>query len=134
MLRHGVAEATTSQDGTSFTCLDYSRSLCCLGYSDSSISFFYMDGSGDERMNHRLRTDCILKIAPEEEADQSLRSPVTCLRISPCQCFLGIGTANGTVTVLDLRTNGEHYEYSVSKIMNFRLLAHPEAWGRPLQR
>ena len=133
MLRHGVVEATKG-DGTSssITSFDYcAPSLCVLGYSNGIISFYYINTV--KHLRHRLKTECILKIAPERDADSSLRSPVTCLRISPCMCFLGVGTANGTITVLDLRTNGEHYDSRVDKGMSFKLLyTHKEHRGRAI--
>ena len=69
------------------------------------------------------------KIAPEKNADSS---EVACdlPAHQSVYVFLGIGTANGTITVLDLRDNGEQYNNRVNRTMSFKLLyTHKEHRG-----
>ena len=106
MLRHGDVLTTSRLESSQLSAIDYaSPDLCVCGFSDGKISFNCLQGGG--KSGYRIRSRCVLQIIPEDEADTSLRSSVTCLRISPCLCFLAIGTAVGTVTVLDLRSNGD---------------------------
>jgi hypothetical protein len=131
MIRHGIIENTQVEVKSRLTAVDYAPELCVTGYSDGKIAFHHLHTSHNR---YRMETQCILQIVPEEEADTSLRSPVSCLRISPCLSFLAIGTLVGTVTVVDLRTDGVNWKHGgSSKKMSFRLLhTHKEHRGFPI--
>ena len=59
-----------------------------------------------QKKYHRRNTATLLvRLAPQAEADDSLRACLTNVRLSPCQRFLALGTQGGAVTILDLSTS-----------------------------
>ena len=106
MISHG----TVYTDNKGITCIDNGGDdLIICGHGDGSISFLYLNSN--HSLTHRYHLESLLDIIPESNADDSLRSPVTCVRVSPCLRFLAVGTSEGTVTILDMRSNDNTLYY-----------------------
>jgi hypothetical protein len=95
MLHHGAILCSESNE-TRFSCIDYAGDLIVAGNAHGAIFFYKLESRAT-----RLRPKLTLHVAPPAN-DKSLHVPLTCIRFSPCQRYLSVGTASGTVLVFNL--------------------------------
>ena len=96
MLHHGALLSSESNDSR-FSCIDYIGDLVAVGNARGAIFFYKVISKAT-----RLRPDLALHVAPPPN-DRSLNVTLTCIRFSPCQTYLAVGTASGTVLVFNLK-------------------------------
>jgi hypothetical protein len=95
MLHHG-AFLCESKDSR-FSCIDYGKDLIAVGNAKGSIYFYKLCSKAT-----RIRSGpCMLHVAAPAN-DKSLQAPLTLIKFSPCQTYIAVGTASGTVLVCNL--------------------------------
>ena len=96
MQYHGALICSQSNDAR-FSCIDYIGDLVALGNTRGAIFFYRIVSKAT-----RLRTELALHVAPPAN-DKTLSVTLTCIRFSPCQSYLAVGTISGTVLVFSLK-------------------------------
>ena len=96
MQYHGALICSQSNDAR-FSCIDFIGDLVALGNTRGAIFFYRIVSKAT-----RLRTELALHVAPPAN-DKTLSVTLTCIRFSPCQCYLAVGTISGTVLVFSLK-------------------------------
>ena len=96
MLHHGALLSSESNDFR-FSCIDYTGDLIAVGNARGAIFFYKVISKAT-----RLRPELTLHVAPPPN-DKSLNVTLTCIRFSPCQTYLAVGSASGTVLVFNLK-------------------------------
>ena len=96
MQYHGALICSQSNDAR-FSCIDYIGDLVALGNTRGAIFFYRVVSKAT-----RSRTELALHVAPPAN-DKTLSVTLTCIRFSPCQSYLAVGTISGTVLVFSLK-------------------------------
>jgi hypothetical protein len=104
MIHHGsifsssVADYVRGDNSFCYSCMDIQRSLIAAGTNIGSVVLFRI-----QPLITRLKPRKVLELLPPNR-ERSLQVALTCIRLSPENRYLAIGTAKGLDKYFELRS------------------------------